>query len=212
MKIDNVKVFNFEGALRGMRNPLNSWAKSDSVFDNFDNPIIGQEDMKLCKKLINAGTEHRKFLRQIMVSFDLTAPLYVWKEFDTYKVGTTANSTSTMHKIMDHEFTLDDFEMDDFEDLDIVYINIDWSMKSEWEDIILVLNNIRSKYLETKDKRYWKELIRILPEAFLQTRTITMNYENVFNILHQRSNHKLTEWHYICKNLRELPYIKEFLS
>lgn len=211
MKINHLKSFNWEGALRGMRNPLNSWDKADTSYDNFGNAVIGPNDMKLCLKLIKAGSEHRKFLRQIMVSFDLTAPLYVWKEVDTYKVGTVANSTSTMHKIMDHEFTFDDFEMDDFENVPMASGSMfQYDIKEIWNDLILDLNALRNWYLETKDKRYWKELIRILPESFLQTRTMTMNYENILNILHQRENHKLTEWHFICDELMELPYLKEF--
>lgn len=213
MKITNLKVFNFEGALRGMRNPMNSWGKSDSIFDNFQTPIIGQNDLALCQKLINAGSEHRKFMRQILVSFDLTAPLYIWKEFDTYKVGTTANSTSTMHKIMEHPFEEADFEDDDFEN--VVLDDNDEDnlvlMQDIWEYMYKVLNRLRELYLETKDKRYWKELIRVLPESYLQTRTITLSYENLYSIVRQRKGHKLTEWKTFIDTIKTLPYAEELI-
>lgn len=222
MKFENTRIFNFEGALRGMRNPMNSWDKSDSEFngdceqcDNdqcnkcYNGVIIGDNDMTLAKKLINAGSEHRKFLRQIMVSVDITAPLYYWKEFDTYKVGTTANSTSTMHKLSTTPITLDCFETDDFEgDLPIGIDLTDIGMLAK--DNICYLELIRKTYLETQDKRYWKELIRWLPESWLQTRTITISYENVYHIYSQRQNHKLTEWHQFCDWCETLPYFKEF--
>jgi hypothetical protein len=276
MNFEHTQVFNFEGALRGMRNPMNSWAKSDSYtwadcdmdeayydetiydlgrkyFDNImegdDNVIdeaignkqdylmdqaslgtiwgeharvrhvIGPNDMKLARRLIEAGGEHRKFLRQIFVSVDITAPLYWWKEFDTYKVGTTANSTSTMHKLASTPITLDCFEIDDFEDIvfDAEYgshdnLIFEYTTKEMADGIIKVLETLRQKYNETKDKRYWKELIRWLPNGWLQTRTITMNYENLRNMYHQRKNHKLTEWHSFCHWVEEcLPYAKEFI-
>ena len=161
-----------------------------------DVAFIGPKDMKLAQQLESGGSEHRKFLRQIQISVDITAPLYWWKEFDTYKVGTTANSTSTMHKLTSKPITLDCFEIDDYKgyelflDEDDVDKSVDWEVK----DIIEFCEKLRQKYLETKDKRYWKELVRWLPESWLQTRTVTMNYENVFNMVHQRGNHKLNEW------------------
>ena len=198
MKFENTEVWGFEHSLRGMRNPLNSHIKSDSYYDN-DNYVIGENDFGLAQRLIKAGNEHRMFMRQIFVSVDITAPLYWWKEFDTYKVGTVANSTSTMHKLATTPITLDCFEIDDYDrnlsladnpedDNELNHIS------AFEEDVIMVLENLRQKYLETKDKRYWKELIRFLPESWLQKRTITMNYENIRNMYFQRKNHKLTEW------------------
>ena len=202
MKITSLCAFNFEGAFRGMRNPMNSWSNSDSVFCPSGLWYIGEKDLTLAQKLINAGGEHRKFLRQIIVSFDLTAPLYFWKEFDTYKIGTVSNSTSTMHKLATTTITLDCFELDDYEP-ELIYLSGiddsgDYSYKYDMQirdmvesdglntyyepSIIQFLEELRRKYNETKDKKYWKELIRWLPESWLQTRTITMNYENVLNI------------------------------
>ena len=231
MKIENLKTFNFEGAFRGMRNPLESWNRSDSIFTkSFIH--LGKKDIELAQKLIRAGTEHRKFMRQIIVSFDLSAPIYFWKEFDTYKIGTVSNSTSTMHKITSKPITIDCFETDDY-DPNLEYLEgIDDSgdrpfkykvcvadmverngLNSYYEPMLLnFLEDLRLKYIETKDKRYWKELIRWLPESWLQTRTITMNYENALNIINQRENHKLSEWKYLIDQFREqLPYSKELL-
>lgn len=199
-----------------MRNPLNSHIKSDSYYDN-DNYVIGENDFGLAQRLIKAGNEHRKFMRQIFVSVDITAPLYWWKEFDTYKVGTVANSTSTMHKLATTPITLDCFEIDDYDrnlsladnpedDNELNHIS------AFEEDVIMVLENLRQKYLETKDKRYWKELIRFLPESWLQKRTITMNYENIRNMYFQRKNHKLTEWsESFIKWVESLPYAEELI-
>lgn len=184
MKFENTQVYNFEGALRGMRNPLSSWAKSDSRYDEKGNYSIGENDLNLASRLILGGCEHRKFLRQIFVSVDITAPLYWWKEFDTYKVGTVANSTSTMHKLASTPISLECFEIDDFSS---EFAPVAEIMISECE-------KLRQKYLETKDKKVWKELIRWLPESWLQTRTVTMNYENVYSIIRQRKEHKLNEW------------------
>lgn len=280
MKFENTRVFNFEGALRGMRNPLNSWAKSDSKFftccdfdldvcldqmasvkeawvnnemekfislteeekelkekELFDEAekwlyqegmmlndeehhsemaLIGPKDMELARKLIAGGPEHRKFLRQIMVSVDITAPLFLWKELDTYKVGTVANSTSTMHKLASTPITRECFEMDDFED--IAYSNedngsntIEITTNDLAKTFVEELEKLRQKYLETKDKRYWKELIRWLPSGWLQTRTLTMSYENLRSIYHQRENHKLTEWHSFCRWVENLPYAEDFI-
>ena len=238
MKFENTEVWGFEHSLRGMRNPKNSWNRSDSYYGcddetycdkcydvrqfcfgykNKDNYIIGANDMKLAQTLIKAGNEHRKFMRQIFVSVDITAPLYWWKEFDTYKVGTVANSTSTMHKLATTPITLDCFEIDDYDrNLSLADNPKDDdgldNISTFEEDIIYVLENIRQKYLETKDKRYWKELVRWLPESWLQKRTITMNYENVRNMYFQRRNHKLTEWsESFIKWVESLPYAEELI-
>ena len=222
MKFSNTSVMNFENAFRGLRNPKNSWNRSDSYQSDFTNGgkngfVIGENDMKLAQNLIKAGSEHRKFMRQIIVSVDITAPLYWWKEFDTYKVGTVANSTSTMHKLATTPITLDCFEIDDYDrNLSLADNPKDDdgldNISTFEEDIIYVLENIRQKYLETKDKRYWKELVRWLPESWLQKRTITMNYENVRNMYFQRRNHKLTEWsESFIKWVESLPYAEELI-
>ena len=216
MKFENTEVWGFEHSLRGMRNPKNSWHKSDSYQSDFTNDgkngfVIGGNDMKLAQTLIKAGNEHRKFMRQIFVSADITAPLYWWKEFDTYKVGTVANSTSTMHKIASQPITLDCFEIDDLNDGDMVTGNYE-CLKFIYNQIIDSCENLRQRYLETKDKRYWKELVRWLPESWLQKRTITMNYENVRNMYFQRKNHKLTEWsESFVKWVESLPYAEELI-
>lgn len=222
MKFKNTEVWGFEHSLRGMRNPKNSWDRSDSYQSDFTNDgkngfVIGKNDMKLAQTLIKAGNEHRKFMRQIFVSVDITAPFYWWKEFDTYKVGTVANSASTMHKIASQPITLDCFEIDDYDrNLSLADNPKDDdrldNISTFEEDIIYVLENLRQKYLETKDKRYWKELIRWLPESWLQKRTITMNYENVRNMYFQRKYHKLTEWsESFIKWVESLPYAEELI-
>ena len=220
MKFDYTQVFNFDGALRGMRNPMNSWLKSDTEikweYGEVPQIVIGPNDMDLARRLISGGTEHRKFLRQIMVSVDITAPLYWWKEFDTYKVGTTANSTSTMHKLASTPITRDCFEMDDYCG-DLVYFTYDGDSLTDYtvndimNNIIEDLEQLRQKYNETKDKRYWKELIRLLPNGWLQTRTVTMNYENLRAMYHQREYHKLSEWHQFCDWVKTLPYAEELI-
>lgn len=231
MKIENIYTFNMGNAFRGMRNPMNSWDKSDSINATDNVFYLGEKDKELAQRLIRAGNEHRKFMRQIIVSLDLTAPLYFWKEFDTYKVGTTANSTSTMHKLASTPITLDCFETDDYEP-DLVYLSgvddsgdYEFSYNMQVKDmvesygintyneptIIQFLEELRQKYNYTKDKRYWKELIRWLPESWLQTRTITLSYENILNMIHQRKDHKLSEWHYVIDEFRKLPYAKELL-
>lgn len=215
MKFEKTEVFNFEGALRGMRNPLESWNNSDSRYDWEEHVgysackyVIGRNDLQLAQTLIKAGSEQRKFMRQIFVSVDITAPLYWWKEFDTYKVGTVANSTSTMHKLASTPITRECFEMDDFENVTAV----DISVKNVLASLITDLEELRQKYNETKDKRYWKELIRLLPESWLQTRTVTMNYENILNMIKHRKNHKLTEWSESFINwTKSLPYAEELL-
>ena len=229
MKFENTEVWGFEHAIRGMRNPLESWNKSDSgcklycsvegvcvekpcSYDNCNGCttteyIIGKNDLELMQKLIKAGSEHRKFLRQIFVSVDITAPLFWWKEFDTYKIGTVANSTSTMHKLASTPITIDCFEMGDFTPF-IDNFKIDLS----WRTVVSYLEQLRQKYNETKDKRYWKELIRLLPESWLQKRTITMNYENILNMYRQRKNHKLAEWSKsFCDWVKTLPYAEELI-
>lgn len=225
MKFKNTDVWGFEHAIRGMRNPLESWSKSDSCFTTAKDQDVngfsvakisklGQNDLELMQKLIRAGSEHRKFMRQIMVSVDITAPLYWWKEFDTYKIGTVANSTSTMHKLASTPITKDCFEMGDFVDLDdIGYMqNCPMSIGYYWYNTIQYMELVRKKFNETKDKRYWKELIRLLPESWLQTRTVTMNYENLLSMVHQRKNHKLSEWSVdFISWTRGLPYAKELI-
>lgn len=210
MRIERAEVFNFEGAFRGLRNPMDSWKKSDSFIEP-EGFIIGEADMNLALRLIKGGTEHRKFLRQIFVSVDITAPIYWWKEFDTYKVGTVANSTSTMHKIMAYPITYDMFEMDDFLPSSSNY--------SIWNIIIGRLNSLRDSYMDhvakenTEDaKLVWKEMVRLLPSAWLQTRTVTMSYENLVSMYGHRRHHKLTEWHQFCDWIDTLPYIQFFIE
>lgn len=200
MRFENTSVYNIYNAILGARNPMNSWNRSDSVFNGFngkiENTIIGKNDLALMQKLIKAGSEHRKFLRQIFVAVDITAPLYWWKEFDTYKVGTVSNSTSTMHKLASTPIT-----MDCFENGEMIY-----------SFTIAELEMNRLKYLETKDKNEWKRLIVNLPESWLQKRTITMNYENILNMYQQRKNHKLTEWSKsFCNWVKTLPYAEELI-
>lgn len=221
MKFENTEVWGFKHAIRGMRNPLESWEKSDSGFFNGKEGegwatgipgFIGAVDLSLMQKLISAGSEHRKFMRQIMVSVDITAPLYWWKEFDTYKVGTVADSTSTMHKLTSKPITMDCFEMGDFKDLWIENEIGAYHLKDKWEETIYDLETLRKLYNATKDIRYWKELIRLLPESWIQTRTVTMNYENVFNMVYQRMNHKLTEWSEdFIAWAKKLPYAEELI-
>ena len=222
MKFENTSVFNFDGAFRGMRNPKNSWDKSDSYWEQttkFEDGYrvfeyrIGQNDLALAQTLIKAGSEHRKFMRQIFVSVDITAPLYWWKEFDTYKVGTVANSTSTMHKLASTPITMNCFEMDDFEDLDTEQ-GLQALKEVQWSSLISWLEDLRRTYNETRDIRYWKELIRLLPESWLQKRTVTMDYENLLAICSkgQRRFHKLTEWsNAFITWARTLPYSQELI-
>ena len=180
MKFENTEVWGFEHAIRGMRNPLESWKKSDSFIKSPHNYyVIGSNDLELMQKLIKAGSEHRKFLRQIFCSVDITAPLYWWKEFDTYKVGTVSNSTSTMHKLASTPITMDCFEMDDFADSDEESNNYNLYTKNMWLKLIDHLDALIEEFNETKDKRYWKELIRLLPESWLQKRTITIDRKSV---------------------------------
>ena len=277
MKFDFTEVFNFAGAFHGMRNPLESWERSDSYFGfmNYNYPVdaredviynwveqefikqgidaepftekwedtwgkysdwlssnetlrtdyeiadiatLGPKDLELAQKLILAGPEHCKFMRQIFVSVDIIAPIYWWKEFDTYKVGTTANSTSTMHKLASKPITSEYFEFDSGDELEITNYTIPHGgecglVYSDYqEDIIDMCENLRQKYLKTKDKRYWRALVQILPQSWLQTRTWTANYAVLRNIYFQRKNHKLKEWHQFCEWIKTLPYSKELIT
>lgn len=196
IKVYNVDVMNLENAIRGMRNPLNSWAKSDSYYDEKGNYIIGDNDLALAMKLANTGSDHRKFLRQIIVSMDIVAPFYWWKEYDTYKVGTVANSCSTMHKIHDKEFELADFSWEHLTEPSIQLL----------EAIIDCLNFNRKMYITTGDKKYWLQMIQLLPTSYQQLRTLTFNYEVLRNMYHARKNHKLDEWKELCKKIELLPY------
>lgn len=287
MKFEFTEVFNFAGAFHGMRNPLESWERSDSYFGfmNYDYPVdarvevidkwveqefmqqeidaepftekwedtwgkysdwlsnneilrtdyeiadiatIGPKDLELAQRLILAGPEHCKFMRQIFVSVDITAPIYWWKEFDTYKIGTAANSTSTMHKLTSKPITIDNFETEGL-DLDLIantlgadlFVGDDeepieltapWRLKDIWDWIIEECENLRQKYIETQDKRYWKALIQFLPEAWLQKRTVTMSYANLRNMYFQRRDHKLIEWHNFCDWIKSLPYAGELIT
>lgn len=225
IKIENLDVSGWEAAIRGMRNPLNSWEKSDSYYgcgSGEDNTyptcgdicidkceyIIGNNDLSLMKRLANAGTDHRKFLRMITVYVDITAPLYWWKEFDTYKVGTVANSCSTMHKIAAKEFTLEDFSCD-FLLADEPIPGRDYSSLEMMKATIYNLNRFRDLYLQTKDKKYWWQLIQLLPSSYNQRRTVMLNYEVMANIYKSRKNHKLDEWRDFCNWVEALPYFKE---
>lgn len=207
IKIENIKTYAWEAAVRGMRNPMNSWDKSDSIFCGDYNPEIGENDLALMKKLVRAGSDHRKFLRQIMVSMDITAPLYWFKEFDTYKVATVANSTSTMHTLHKRPLTLDDFS---HEQLD------GWG-KVTLQNAIRTLNADRDMFVNYEDKtgtklpkkHYWYQMIQLLPSSYNQLRTVTMNYEVLMNMYHARKDHKLDEWHKFCDAIEDLPYFKE---
>lgn len=208
MKFENVDVYNIKNAIRGMRNPLNSWGKSDSWVVNGEYKI-GEKDLGLAQHLILSGPEHAKFLRQIMISVDITAPLYLWKELDTYKVGTTANSMSTMHKLASTPITPSCIETDDLSNLPLY--NDLMTTKKYWENFLEDLEQLRLMYVNTKDVRYWKELVRLLPNGWLQTRTWTANYAVLRNIYNQRKNHKLTEWHTFCDWIKTLPYAQELI-
>lgn len=213
IKVENMGVWGFDHAIRGMRNPLNSWSRSDTIYGEYygldengdeirlpyKKPIIGNNDLTLMKRLYAGGQPHRKYLRQIFVAMDITAPLYWWKEFDTYKVGTTANSCSTMHKIAAKPFELDDFSYDNlFSD------SIDCL-----DSVIHKLNEYRKRFNETKNKGDWWQMIQLLPSSYNQLRTVTMTYENVMNMLDYRQGHKLDEWNEFCEILLELPYVAE---
>lgn len=202
IKIERYSVMNFENAIRGMRNPMNSWEKIDSRYDEHGNFIVGPADMKLMKTLCKSGSDDRKFMRMIFVTVDVTAPLYWWKEYDTYKVGTVANSTSTMHKIHSKEFTRADFSCDRLSDFALTYL----------DSTISALEDRRLKYLETKDTAYWHDMIQLLPSSYNQMRTCTLNYENLINIYYARRYHKLPEWRTYCKWIETLPYAVELIT
>ena len=207
LKVENLRTFNWEGALRGMRNPMNSWAKSDSTFDENGNFInIGENDLRLIKTLFKAGTEHRKYLRQIFVSMDITAPLYWISELDTYKVGTVRNSCSFMHKGVSKPF-----EISDFSTHDILVDGTPTNVKT-WKTIVDTLNQLREEYLDTKDNNIFQQIRCLLPSGYNLRFTITMNYENVFTIIKQRSGHRLDEWNEFIDVLKTLPYVQELLS
>lgn len=225
LKIENTEVMGWEHAIRGMRNPKNSWEKSDSHWDygkqrvecitvsHFDDAefSIGPNDQKLMMTLRNAGTDHRKFMRMITVYLDITAPLYWWKEFDTYKVGTVANSCSTMHKIAEKEFTLENFSCEHLlsywgEEKVNPTIIYPCTPMQHLNQTIACLNVCRKKYLETKDKKYWWQMIQLLPSSYNQRRTVMLNYEVLANIYKSRRNHKLDEWHTFCDRIESLPY------
>lgn len=201
LTVERTSVMNLENAMRGARNPLNSWDRMDSFYNEEGQYQLGENDLSLAKRLCKAGSDHRKFIRQIMVSMDVTAPIYWWKEFDTYKVGTVANSTSTMHKIHSKEFSMEDFSTDHMTE----------ETKEHMKQLIGWLETLREKFLETKDKVYWYDIIQLLPSGYNQMRTVTLNYEVLFNIYFARRNHKLEEWHTFCHWIEELPYARELL-
>ena len=201
LKVERISVMNMENAIRGARNPMNSWARMDSSYDESGNFILGENDLSLARRLAVAGSDHRKFLRQIIVSMDITAPLYWWKEFDTYKVGTVANSCSTMHKIQAKEFVRDDFSHDRLTEEGIAALDA----------LIAFLEGERVKFNETKDKSAWHNMIQLLPSSFNQMRTVTLNYEVLINIYYARRHHKLAEWHTLCAAIEALPYASELI-
>lgn len=219
LKNENVKVEGFEAAIRGMRNPMNSWDRSDSFYTHVvdtetgmqvdDQFFVGENDLDLMKKLAASGSDHAKFRRMIVVYMDITAPLYWWKEFDTYKVGTVANSCSTMHKIHDKKFTLEDFSCEHLVSNGVIDENRksnNWDAYGCLLHTIDVLNYFRESYLKTRDKNYWWQMIQLLPSSYNQRRTVMLNYEVLHNIYYARRNHKLDEWHVLCDQIEDLPY------
>ncbi len=202
LKIERASVMNFDNAIRGARNPMNSWAKSDSYYDENGKFVMGEADLDFAGRLCKAGSDHRKFIRQIFVSVDITAPLYWWKEFDTYKVGTVANSCSTMHKIHSKAFERDDFSHD----------RLDEGGLRMLDATIEYLEGERQKFVDNKsDRQSWHNMIQMLPSSYNQMRTVTLNYENLINIYYARKNHKLAEWHTVCDWIESLPYAKEMI-
>lgn len=214
IKIEDVEVVGIRKAIKGMRNAMNSWDKSDSGYAVDEKPDgvqfsyfkIGEKDMKLCKNLIKAGSSDRKFLRMIHVQADVTAPLYWWKQIDQYRIGVTTNSTSTMHTIHAKRFEREDFSIEHL----INFKEEHWLV--QMDNVIACLNVAREKFIETKDKMYWWQMIQLLPSSFNQMRTIDLNYETLFSIYHQRKGHKLDEWREFCKWIETLTYMKEFLG
>ena len=202
LKVEKISVMNMENAIRGARNPMNSWARMDSYYDENGNFVLGENDLSLATRLARAGSDHRKFLRQIFVSMDITAPLYWWKEFDTYKVGTVANSTSTMHKIQAKEFCRADFSCE----------QLTGEALSVMDTVIATLEVERLKFLETKDKAHWINMIQLLPSSYNQLRTVTLNYEVLISLYYARRTHKLTEWHTLCDAILSMPYANELIK
>ena len=203
LKVERTAVMNLENAMRGARNPLNSWDRSDSFYDENGNYVLGENDVDLAARLAKAGNDHRKFLRQIFVSVDITAPLYWWKEFDTYKVGTVTNSCSTMHKIHSKAFERDDFSHD----------RMDEGALAVLDTLIEYLEGERIKFNENKtDRQSWHNIIQMLPSSYNQMRTVTMNYENLINIYYARRTHKLAEWHTLCDWILSLPYADKLIT
>jgi len=202
LKAERISVMNFENAMRGARNPLNSWAKTDSYYDEQGNYVLGENDLSLATRLCSAGSDHRKFIRQIMVSMDITAPLYWWKEFDTYKVGTVANSCSTMHKIHAKPIEVSDFSVE----------HLTPASMAEFEKFVAYIESVRLQYVETKDKAHWIDMIQLLPSSYNQMRTVTLNYEVLASMYYARRTHKLDEWHTLCDAILELPYAREIIG
>lgn len=202
LTLRNTSVMNFENAIRGARNPMNSWARMDSHTEPDGTFVFGPNDLDLAIRLAKAGSDHRKYLRMIFVSVDVTAPLYWWKEYDTYKVATVANSTSTMHKIHSKPFSMDDFSCDHMTD----------STKKFMETIVNELETIRLRFKETKSKEDWYDMIQLLPSSYNQMRTCTFNYETLINIYRARKNHKLAEWHTFCDWIETLPYAEQLIT
>lgn len=201
LTIERTSVMNFENAIRGARNPMNSWERSDSGYDGAGNFVFGPNDMDLARRLCASGSDHRKFIRQIFVSVDLTAPLYWWKEYDTYKVGTVANSTSTMHRIHSKPFELADFSTD----------HMTPATLEQMERLIAYLESVRQTFVATKDKSAWYDLIQLLPSSYNQMRTCTFSYENLIAMYYARRNHKLEEWHTFCRWVETLPYAGDLI-
>ena len=201
IKITNITVMNFENAIRGARNPMNSWARMDSYYDSDGNFVLGDNDLSLASRLAKAGSDHRKFVRQIIVSLDISAPLYWWKEFDTYKVGTVANSCSTMHKIQAKEFCRSDFSCEKMSEGALAVL----------DSVIAFMEQERLAFIETKDKAHWHNMIQLLPTSYNQLRTVTLNYEVLINIYKARRYHKLDEWKIFCAEIEKLPYAKELI-
>lgn len=211
IKIEHIETLGWEAALRGLRNPKNSWDRADTEYPNEENGFeftIGKNDMKLARTLADAGQVHGKFLRMIVVTMDVTAPLYWWKEYDTYKVGTVANSCSTMHKIAAKEFTFDDFSI---EQIVKGTTNCDPMYYAAFEGVLMALNEARHCFLDTKDKTYWWQMIQLLPASYNQKRTLMLNYAVLKNVYEYRRNHKLSEWHDFCDMLEIFPYANELI-
>ena len=201
LTVNNISVMNFENAIRGARNPMNSWERMDSATNPDGSFVMGPNDLDLARRLCKAGSDHRKFLRQILVSIDITSPLYWWKEFDTYKVATVANSTSTMHKIHSIPFDLSQFSVDGMSEGSLAVM----------QQMIDQLERLRAAFVASKDKQAWRDMIQLLPSSYNQMRTCTMNYETLVNVYHARHNHKLGEWHIFCDAIAAMPYATELI-